>query len=132
MGLGGVIHIFRSAFRQEHENDPRRVFEWSKSDTIWKYENSEILVNSVKSGIFRHSKWQDWAVFQDVNLKFCTHIIQTCYFSYILFLNSQFNFKILEKKSPNFNFFNHFKTRHDSLIAVFNLHVLFKINWFYH
>ena len=48
-------------------NDPNRTeFE------NWK--NAEILENSVKSGIFGHSKRQKSAVFQDTNLRVCTHI----------------------------------------------------------
>ena len=37
-------------------------------------ENAEILVINVMSGLFGHSKRQNSAVFQDINVKYCTHI----------------------------------------------------------
>ena len=34
LGLGGVIHVYRSDFLQEHKNDPRIHFERPKPDKI--------------------------------------------------------------------------------------------------
>ena len=34
LGLGGVIHVFRSDFRHERKNDPRILFERPKSNKI--------------------------------------------------------------------------------------------------
>ena len=52
---------------------------------------AKILVNNVKSGLFGHSKRENSAVFQDINLKFYTHIRRQVFLHIIpVFENSIF------------------------------------------
>ena len=67
-------------FVKNAQNDPRILFERSKSEKMKIGENAEMLVNSVKSGLFWSFKRQNSAAFQDINLKFCTHIHQQVFF----------------------------------------------------
>ena len=46
-------------------------------------ENTEIPVNNVNNGRFRHSKYQNSMNFQDIYFKFCTHK-PTDFFTHIL------------------------------------------------
>ena len=39
LGFGGVVHVFRSDFRQKCKNNPITLFEWPKADKIWKSKN---------------------------------------------------------------------------------------------
>ena len=56
------------------------------NDTNQKKEsrkNAEILVNSVKSDLFGHSKRQNSVVFEDSDLKFRSHIHQQVLIAYM-------------------------------------------------
>ena len=52
LGLIGVIHVFRSDFRQKAKNDPRTLFEGPKSEQFENRKNAEVLVNSSKVAFF--------------------------------------------------------------------------------
>ena len=59
----------------------------------------EILVNSVKSGLFGHSKRQNSAVFQESDLKLSTHIHRQVFlYIYSAFLDSNIFLKKWEKR----------------------------------
>ena len=55
---------------------PERFLNGPNRTKIENRKNAEILVNSVKSGRFRHSERQNSAVFKDSDLNVCTHILQ--------------------------------------------------------
>ena len=107
-----------------------------------KFENSknvEIPGNSVKNGHFRPSKCHKLVIFQDIDLKFCTHI-HLIGFSHIYsgFLKIRnFSLKIFENNiyywlfSKIFKIFKILKIRDSSLIAPFILNLLLKTIWFY-
>ena len=67
---GTAIHVFRSTFRKEHEK-------WSKN-TFWKVKIGQKikLAKMGKFGCFQHVLCHNSAIFEDIDLKFCTHIHQ--------------------------------------------------------
>ena len=88
--------IFLSRTRQmtlEHFlNDPKRkIFECR--------ENAE---NSVKNGSFRPSKHQNSVIFQDIYLKFCTHIHRTGFFTHIRLFEHSKVLSIFENTSCDY------------------------------
>ena len=131
------MHVFGSDFRQERKNDPKTLSERPKSDK-WKSENAKILVNGAKSGFFGHPKQQHLAVFQDSDLKFCTHIHRQVFlYIYTVFWKFKKKFlNIFEKHFfmifTNYNFLHKkIEIWDSSLIVMFNLHVLLKANRFF-
>ena len=96
-------------FTKNAKNDPKTLFEASKS--VKKNKIRKITVksrNDVKSACFLHVLCYISAIFEDIDLKFCTHIHETfpsniCYgFLKILVLRG----KILKKKKNVENFGN--------------------------
>ena len=70
----GQVSVKNAKMTQEHFlNGPNRT----KCDHR---KNAEIAVNSVKSGLLGHSRRQNSAVFQNIDLKFCTHIHRRVFF----------------------------------------------------
>ena len=61
-------------FTKNAKNDPKTLFEASKSV---KKQNSEKWRNDVKSACFWHVLCYILAIFEDIDLKFCTHIHET-------------------------------------------------------
>ena len=74
LGSSSVIHVFRSDFRQEQKKVPEYFYSGPNRTKFEKRTNADILVNSVKSGLFGRSKRQNSALFQDINLKLCPHV----------------------------------------------------------
>ena len=72
LGFRAAIHVFRSDFRKERENDPKTLFEASKS-----VKNRKITVksrNEVIKYLFLHVLCHISAIFEASDLKFCTYI----------------------------------------------------------
>ena len=103
------------------------------NDTNQKKEsrkNAEILVNSVKSDLFGHSKRQNSVVFEDSDLKFRSHIHQQVLICiHCIFLE----FSEISKNNECFSQLSKLKIKilYCNFIATFNLHALVKINEFY-
>ena len=75
--IRAAIHVFRSDFHKERENDPKTLFEASKSV---KNKIRKITVksrNDAKSACFLHVLCYISAIFEDIDLNFCTHIHET-------------------------------------------------------
>ena len=94
-------------FAKNAKNDPKKLFEASKSVK----KNRKITVksrNDVKSACFWHVLCHISAIFEDIDLKFCTHIYQPLTsnilsgFLKILILRV----KILKKKKNCWKFWN--------------------------
>ena len=102
-----AMHVFRSdIFAKNAKNDPITLFEASKSV---KNKIRKITVksrNDVKSACFWHVLCYISAIFEDIDLKFCTHIQETlpsniCYgFLKILIWG-----KLSRKERKNWTFF---------------------------
>ena len=123
-------------FVKNAKNDPRTLFNGPNRTKIQNRKNIEFLINSVKSGRFGHSERQNSAVFKDSDLKVCTGILQQVFlnthipFFLILTLSGQFGKQnILMTIFPNF-FKKNNKIWDNSLIAMFNPHVVLKTNLF--
>ena len=113
-------------FTKNAKNDPKTLFEASKSV---KKQIRKITVksrNDVKSACFLHVLCYISAIFEDIDLKYCTHIHETlpsniCYgFLKILILRG----KILKKKKKMlkmldfFGIFKILKIRDSSFVAL--------------
>ena len=66
------MHVIWSDFRKEREIVTKTVFEQPKSER--KNDNLKNVQKSPGINHLKHSKWQEAAVFQDINLKFHAHI----------------------------------------------------------
>ena len=110
--MGGVTHVFESDFRQERKNVARTLFEGPNRTKNGDRKNAEIFAHSVKSGLFWHSKRQNSAVFQDSNLKFCTHIHhQVFLYIHSGFSTTQKSLKILKKNQIFDDYFSVFNLK---------------------
>ena len=73
-----AIHILGQIFAKNAKNDQKTLFEASKS--VKKNKIRKITVksrNDVKSGCFWHVLCNISAIFEDIDLTFCTHIQET-------------------------------------------------------
>ena len=87
-------------FTKNAKNDPKTLFEASKSVKKQNSENHGKVANDVKSACFLHVLCNISAIFEDIDLKFCTHIHETlpsniCYGFFEIF---DFEGNILKKK----------------------------------
>ena len=100
-------------FVKTAKSDPRTAFKRPKLTSFENREIAEILVKSVKIGLFGYSKRQNSTVFQDMSLKFCTRSHRQVLFTSIPFLLIKNSWKILEKNKIldffNFEIFKTFK-----------------------
>ena len=102
-------------------------------------KNAEITGNSVKNGRFQPSKHQNLGIFQDIYLKFCTHIhLAWLFHIYSGFLKIWKRFlQFFENNIFWWLFFTIFKIlkilkiRHSSLLATCIFNILLKTNCFY-
>ena len=116
---------------------PKLTLEHFLNDPNWtnfeNFENTEIARNSMKNGLFQHSKHQNSGIFQDIYLKFCTHIYLTGFFDmYSVFWKC--------KKIPHFlkimlfwlflKIFQKFRIWDSSLMEMFIFNLLLKTNCF--
>ena len=96
-----------------------------------KFENCE-NGNSVKNGHFRPSKCHALVIFQDIDLKVCTHAPDRVLTHVFLFKNSNIFFEKVSKYfCLFFQIFKILKIRDSSVIAPFILNLLLKTIWFY-
>ena len=61
-------------FAKNAKNDPRTLLNGPSRTKFEIQVNTEIAGNGMKNGRFRPSKHQNSGIFQDIYLKFCTHI----------------------------------------------------------
>ena len=106
-------------FAKNAKNEPKTLFEASKSV---KKQNSEITVksrNDVKSACFLHVLCYISAIFEDIDLKFCTHIHETLpsNISYV-FLKILIWGKNVSKRKKIFEIVKILKIRDRSFVAL--------------
>ena len=72
-----AIHVLGQILAKNAKNDPKTLFEASKSVKKQSSENHGKVRNDVKNACFWHVLCYISAIFEDIDLKFCTHIHET-------------------------------------------------------
>ena len=140
--LGVVIHVFRSVFHQDREK--MTLVHFLNGQNRPKFENgenTEIPGDSMKIAVFDLQNANTYSViFQDIYLKFCTHVHRTGLFTltcvpFFLKIRKQ-TLKFLKIFRINYFFlknqnFQNFEIRYSSLVEAFILNLFLKTNQFY-